>query len=98
MLGLCHVKGKSMEPTIPGGSFCLTHRLFRKTSLKTGDFVVVGHDMYGDLVKEVVSNDRENRSITLTGHNSESVSTEKMGAIPYAKIKSKVLYSIKKPN
>lgn len=96
MLKVAKVKGNSMVPLFLNGDYVLGIRVFwPKSQLKIGDIVIVDTPIYGRIIKEIVHIDIDSSMVQLAGKNLESVSTKKMGNIPFQSIKWKVIKKLK---
>ncbi len=93
MFSLFQVEGDSMSPAYSSGDYLLLRHFFRR--LKVGERVVVDHAVYGLIVKEIADVSPE-QGIKLTGTNTASVSSEKMGWCEQKQIVGKVVCLFKK--
>ena len=57
--------------------------------------MVFNHPVYGRLIKRVVVNNSQSENIKVSGYNEDSVSSHKLGPIPYSAIIGKVIYQVK---
>ncbi len=74
------VKGDSMSPLIPHGSYIIFKCFFIRKWLKSGDLVKVLHPKYGTIIKSILYKDSSG-FYWLVGENEQSVTTVEMGAI-----------------
>ena len=93
MFSLFQVEGDSMSPIYTDGDYLLLRRFFRR--LRVGERVVVEHDTYGLIVKEIARVSSE-KGIQLTGTNVASVSSEKMGWCEHKQVIGKVVWLFKR--
>lgn len=93
MLGfnLWKVKGESMSPHIPDGSFILT---FRKLPFFSGVKLVFQHATYGLIVKTLIKKDCSGL-LWCQGESSTSVSVEQIGPIAQSRVLGSVLWVFK---
>ena len=97
MLTIKKVTGNSLSPFFLPGDFVLLYTWFRGfSSLKPGDLVVFTHPEIGQMIKYVKTNDPENAVILMAGTYSDSISSHKLGPIPYTSILGKVILPIRK--
>ncbi len=94
MLYIFRVEGDSMLPTLTAGDYVIASRLFFKP--RKNQLVVVDHPVYSRIVKRITEV-CDKRGFYLSGENTSSVSSEKMGWIHKSQILARVLFSIKKP-
>ena len=92
MLKIIKVTGNSLSPFFFPGDFVLIWRspsLF--TKLSSGDYVVFNHEELGLLIKRILHNNPAEEFIEIEGIHPDSISSKKMGRIPYQNIIGKVI-------
>jgi len=98
MLKIIKVTGNSLSPFFLPGDFVLVRQ---KTSIyryiQAGSTVVFDHPDYGRLIKHVQSNDPNSETLIVVGSQEESISSHKLGPIPYSSVFGKVIFHFKKP-
>ncbi len=94
--GISRVRGVSMTPRIPAGSFVITNRWFREKSLSAGQVVKVHHAQYGDMIKTIDHVD-EQGNYWLRGESKQSVTMAQIGAVIPQKILARVCFVIEPP-
>jgi nickel-type superoxide dismutase maturation protease len=98
MLRIIKVTGKSLSPFFLPGDFVLVRkRTLSQDSLSSGSVVVFDHPVYGRLIKRVLSNDTKSKTLIVGGEHKDSISSHKLGPIPYSSLIGKVIFHIKKP-
>jgi len=98
MLKIIKVTGNSLSPFFLSGDFVLvstSHRQFK--NLKEDDLVVFFHPEYGRLIKLITKNYPDSENLKVTGSHEESISSHKLGFIPYSDLIGKVIFHIKQP-
>ncbi|HDD62310.1 MAG TPA: hypothetical protein ENF22_07285 [Chloroflexi bacterium] len=98
MLKIIKVTGNSLSPFILSGDFVListSHRQFK--NLKEDDPVVFNHPEYGRLIKLIDKNYPDSENLKVTGIHEESISSHKLGLIPYSDLIGRVIFHIKQP-
>lgn len=83
-----------MSPLFISGDYFVCCR-WPYTCLKVEDHILVKHATYGYMLKTV--RQKTEQGLWLQGHNSNSLSTEKMGLITRQHVIGKVIWHIKKP-
>ncbi|WP_426358170.1 S26 family signal peptidase [Pseudocolwellia sp. HL-MZ19] len=78
-----------MLPELAHGDFVIVSKFYK--SLKVGDLIVAEHPEYKSIIKRIVQVSAE-QGVLLSGNNSASVSSEKMGWISSKKIFGKVIF------
>ena len=97
MIKIIKVTGDSLSPFFLSGDFVLINTSQRVSKkLQPDDIVVFNHPDYGRLIKRVVVNNPESEIIKVSGYNEDSVSSHKLGHIPYSAIIGKVIYQVKR--
>lgn len=97
MIKIIKVAGNSLSPFFLSGDFVFintSQRVCKK--LQPDDTVVFNHPVYGRLIKRVVVNNSQSENIEVSGYNEDSVSSHKLGLIPYSAIIGKVIYQVKR--
>ena len=84
-----------MSPQFNCGDYVVLLTVFKKRFLAQGQRVVFDHPQYGRMIKEIVSIDQANRTYTAKGLNTESVSTQQIGAMPFDSLVGRVIWTIK---
>ena len=98
MLKIIKVTGNSLSPFFLSGDFVListSHRHFK--NLQEGDSVVFSHPEYGRLIKIIVINFPDSEYLKVTGIHKDSISSQKLGSVPYSDLIGRVILHIKKP-
>ena len=96
MLKIIKVTGNSLSPFFLSGDFAIirtSHRQFK--NLKEGDSVVFLHPEYGQLIKLILDNYPDSECLKVTGSHKDSISSQKLGLIPYSDLLGKVIFHIK---
>ncbi|MGH1438615.1 MAG: S24 family peptidase [Cellvibrionaceae bacterium] len=93
MLGIKKIRGESMSPFVSSDDYVITSSFF--LSLHINDIIVVKHPIYNKVIKRIKTIDK-NGNLWLTGENSGSLSSKKMGLIDKQWVLCKVIYTIKK--
>ena len=97
MLSIKKVTGNSLSPFFLSGDYVLVFTWYRDYSnIKPGDLIVFSHSEFGQMIKFVMSNDPENGELLVTGSSPDSISTHKLGPIPYTSILGKVILPFRK--
>jgi hypothetical protein len=95
MFKIIKVTGLSLSPFFLPDDYVLLWRAPRQfKKLAPGDFIVFDHNEYGLLIKEVVRNTTTEEFIEAKGIHPDSLSTQRMGKIPYKNIVGKVFRRI----
>lgn len=98
MLKIIKVTGNSLSPFFLSGDYVLVRkRTSSKDSFPSGSVVVFDHPIYGRLIKRVLSNDTESKTLIVGGDHKDSISSHKLGPIPYSSVVGKAIFHIKKP-
>lgn len=98
MFKIIKVAGLSLSPFfIPGDFVLLNTSRGINSKIQTGDIVVFDHPEYGQLIKTVLTNDRDKYLLKVSGLHTDSITIQKLGPIHYRSIIGKVLFHIKKP-
>ena len=98
MFKIIKVTGNSLSPFFLPGDFVLLYTgRGISTKIQSGDTVVFDHSDHGQLIKTVLTNDRENQLLKVSGLHPDSITSQKLGPIHYRSIIGKVLLHIKKP-
>lgn len=98
MIKIVKVTGNSLSPFFLSGDFAII-RTFpqRIPDLKIGDTVVVRHPVLGLLIKQVRDVNAAQGYLEIEGAHPDSVSSQKLGKIPFQDLVGKVLFQIKSP-
>ena len=97
MIKIVKVTGSSLSPFFfPGDYVVLTTLPFTKLKLKQGDIIVFDHPDLGSLIKFVKENNHQDNTLYVEGVNPESISSHKLGPIPYSAVDGKVIFTIKR--
>ena len=98
MFKIIKVTGISLSPFfIPGDFVLLNTSRGINSKIQTGDIVVFNHSEYGQLIKTVLTNDKDKCLLKVSGLHTDSITSLKLGPIHYRSIIGKVLFRIKKP-
>ena len=98
MLKIIKVTGNSLSPFFLSGDYVFistNHSAY--SQLRPGSTVVFNHPDFGQLIKRVHTNYPESQNVKVTGINKDSISSHKLGLIPYSDIIGKVKFHIKQP-
>ncbi len=98
MLKIIKVTGNSLSPFFLPGDYVIvrTNRSITQ-AVKPGATVVFEHPKYGQLIKRVLTNNPASKTLNVIGIHENSISSHKLGPIPYSDILGKVILHIKKP-
>lgn len=92
------VIGNSLSPFfLPGDFVIILKSLSVFRNLLPGDTVVFTHPVYGQLIKTVLSNDTGIQSVQVKGTHPDSISSAKLGNIPYHQLLGKVILHFHPP-
>jgi len=96
MLKFIKVTGNSLSPFFLQGDYVLV-RTFRPSykNLQVGDFVVFHHSEFGRLIKQVHTIYPETKTLKVIGTHEKSISSHKLGLIPYSDLIGKVFFHVK---
>ena len=98
MFKIIKVTGISLSPFfIPGDFVILNTSRGIESKIQSGDIVVFNHSDHGQLIKTVLTNDRDKYLLKVSGLHTDSITSQKLGPIHYRSIIGKVLFHIKKP-
>ncbi len=98
MLKIIKVTGSSLSPFFLSGDFVLVSTSQRQfKNLKEGDSVVFFHPEYGRLIKFIAKNFPDSEILKVTGSHEDSMSSHKLGFIPYSNLIGKVVFHFKQP-
>lgn len=98
MIRLIKVTGNSLSPSFLNGDFVLVSASKRKRpSFQIGDILVVEHQTLGLIIKRVHANHADTQTLELEGTHPQSITSEKIGLVPYQDVLGKVLLHIKRP-
>ena len=96
MIKITKVTGNSLSPFfLPGDFVVLTTNPKTRSNLTQVDVIVFDHPDFGSLIKFVKENNHREKTLIVQGSNPESISSHKLGPIPYSAIHGKVIFSIK---
>jgi len=94
MIKIVKVTGSSLSPFFLPDDYALIWRApTRFNRLSPGDFVVFNHAAYGRLIKRILHNDPAEQYIEAAGLHADSITSQRMGKVPYSDIIGKVLWS-----
>jgi signal peptidase I len=98
MFRIIKVSGESMSPEFNDGDYVLLSRLpLILGMIKINSTLVFKSAEYGILIKKVSDIDRHKGTFFFTGINKNSLTSEKIGAIPRKSILGSVILHFKKP-
>jgi len=99
MLNIIKVTGNSLSPFFLPGDYVLV-RNYRPgyKNLRVGNFVVFQHSEFGRLIKQVHTIYPETKTLKVVGSHEKSISSHKLGLIPYSDLIGKVIFHIKQSN
>lgn len=90
---LNRVSGDSMSPVLRSGDYVLFRPVWNKQHIRIGSVVKVCHPIYGKIIKRVMSKE-EGVGYRLVGENSQSVTSEAMGIVPFIAIEGVMCWHI----
>ena len=96
MLKIIKVTGNSLSPFFLSGDYVLvstSRQSFKR--LQIGDPVIFSHPEFGRLIKLVRTNNPEIEILEVEGTHSNSISSHKLGPIPYSTLLGKVIFHFK---
>lgn len=97
MIKIIKVTGESLSPFFLPDDFVLVLTMpISFKSISPGDTVVFDHPQFGRLIKTVISNSAEAGFLKVQGANEGSVSSHKLGPIPYTALIGKVILHFSK--
>jgi len=98
MLKIIKVTGNSLSPFFLPGDYVLvsTFRSGHK-NLQSGSVVVFQHSKFGRLIKRIHTNYPNAKNLKVIGNHKNSISSHKLGLIPYSDLIGKVILHIKQP-
>ena len=98
MLKIIKVTGTSLSPFFLPGDYVLvsTYRPGYK-NFQSGNVVVFHHPEFGLLIKRVHTNYPETKNLKVAGIHDNSISSHKLGLIPYSDLVGKVIFHINQP-
>lgn len=98
MLKIIKVTGNSLSPFFLSGDFVIisTRRQAFK-NISAGSTVVFHHSKHGQLIKRVHANDPDSEILKVAGIHEDSISSHKLGPIPYSAIIGRVIFHMKQP-
>ena len=98
MLKFIKVTGNSLSPFFLSGDYVIviSYRPGYK-NLQAGTAVVFQHTEFGRLIKRVHTNFPGTENLKVAGVHKNSISSHKLGLIPYADLIGKVIFHIKLP-
>ena len=92
MIKIIKVTGNSLSPFFFPGDYVLIWRSpGRFTKLSSDDYVVFNHQDHGLLIKQILFNNPAENFIEVEGIHPDSITSKKMGRIPYQNIIGKVI-------
>ena len=98
MIKIIKVTGESLSPYFLPDDYVLIYTCHKKYNrIRIGDTVVFHHPNYGRLIKRVFSNDLDSHCLKVGGIDENSISSHKLGPIPYSDLIGKVIYHFKQP-
>jgi len=92
------VTGNSLSPSFLSGDYVLVRTYWKDHSgyLK-GEIVVARHPALGLIIKRVRQDHADTKKLELEGIHPDSISSEKIGLVPYQDVVGKLLFHIKRP-
>jgi len=98
MLKIIKVAGNSLSPFFLPGDFVLISSYYPGyKDLHTGAVVVFHHSEFGRLIKRVHTNYPETKNLKVIGSNDNSISSHKLGLVPYSDLIGKVIFQFRQP-
>jgi len=98
MLKIIKVTGNSLSPFfLPGDYVLVSNYRPGYQYLQSGTVVVFHHSEYGRMIKRINTNYSENKNLKVEGSHENSISSHKLGLIPYSDLIGKVIFHIKQP-
>lgn len=92
MLAIYKIIGNSMLPKIKEGDYVLILPFCYLALPLTKITIIFDHPEYGMLIKNINSIDGKNKTVTIQGLNSLSVSSSQLGDIPFSSLKGFVIW------
>jgi len=98
MFRILKVTGNSLSPSFLSGDYVLV-RTFRGnlSGYSQGEIVVARHPVLGLIIKQVRQDHPDSKKLELEGIHPDSISSEKIGLVPYQDVVGKLLFHIKRP-
>jgi hypothetical protein len=97
MLKIKKVTGNSLSPFFLPGDYVLLNSCSRAhSSLKPGDVIAFNHPDIGQTIKFVKENDPQRAVLRVAGSDKNSISSHKLGPVPYSSVIGKVILPIRK--
>ncbi|MEJ2056477.1 MAG: S24/S26 family peptidase [Desulfofustis sp.] len=98
MIRILKVTGNSLSPSFLSGDYVLI-RAFRNnhSGYSEGEIVVAHHPALGLIIKRVRQDHPDTKKLELEGIHPDSISSEKIGLVPYRNVVGKLLFHIKRP-
>ncbi len=81
-----------MSPRLKHGQIVFGYKCFRKQKLKPNDIVVFNHPEFGVCIKQIKSINSKDKTVTVSGENELSTSTEKIGPVAFKNITNKIIF------
>lgn len=98
MIKLIKVTGSSLSPSFSNGDYVVIRsRKKARHPYRQGDVVVANHQVLGLIIKRVRKNHPGTQELELEGTHPDSVSSEKIGLVPYQDVLGEVLLHIRRP-
>lgn len=98
MFRIHKITGDSMSPDFQEGDFVVLLTVpFFLNRLKIGDIIVFDHQLYGRLIKRIVSFDPETAEAYVQGTQPNSLGSLRLGTIRRDAIRGKVVAHFSKP-
>jgi len=98
MFRIHKITGDSMSPDFQEGDFVVLLTVpFFLNRLKIGDVIVFDHQLYGRLIKRIVSFDPETAEAYVEGIQPNSLGSLRLGTIRREAIRGKVIAHFSKP-
>jgi phage repressor protein C with HTH and peptisase S24 domain len=98
MLKIIKVTGESLSPFFLPGDYVListSSRVYHR--IEKDDIIVFHHPDFGRLIKSVFENNQKENNLIVRGIHPNSISSHKMGQVPYKNLEGKVIFHFRNP-
>lgn len=98
MIRIIKVTGNSLSPSFLSGDYVIVRNSRNNLpNYSKGEIVVARHQTLGLIIKQVRLVHPDTETLELVGTHLDSISSEKIGFIPYQDVVGKLLFHIKRP-
>jgi phage repressor protein C with HTH and peptisase S24 domain len=98
MIRILKVTGYSLSPSFLSGDYVIVRTSHNNPpAFAKGEIVVARHQALGLIIKQVRLDHPDTETLELEGTHSDSISSEKIGLVPYQDVVGKLLFHIKRP-